>query len=241
MAARIAHPNVAPIYNAGEDRGLLFIAMRLLRGGNLESRVLALRTLPLPDVVSVVGQLASALDASHASELVHRDVKPSNVLFDEGDDLHAYLTDFGIALDSRDASGGTTDQALGTPLYRAPEQANGGDVGSWTDIYALACVAVFCLTGAPPYPASTEEEASAAHQDALPPLVSERCPWLPSDLDAVVAWGIAKKPDRRPATASEFAAALECAAGAENTGVGATTAPRPSEPNEDDATRPPTD
>ena len=214
IAARIEHPNVVPVYNAGDDRGLLYIAMRLIDGVTLADAVRAQGPLPLPQAVSMISQLADALAASHALGLVHRDVKPANILIAGATTAHVYLTDFGVAHDTRSGDrSGDGQGVVGSPEYLAPEQLDGGEIGPWTDVYALAGVLVFCLTGAPPFPRATVQETLAAQRADPPPRVSALRPLLPEALDGVLLRGLAKNPADRPATALEFAADARRAAG----------------------------
>ncbi|HEY0343561.1 MAG TPA: serine/threonine-protein kinase [Solirubrobacteraceae bacterium] len=207
LAARIEHPHVVPIYNAGGDRGLLYIAMRLIDGVTLSDAVGVHGPLGLRDTVGLIEQLADALNASHALGLIHRDVKPANILITEGTTSHVYLTDFGIAHDTNAQDAQHDGQRVaGSPEYLAPEQLGVGEIGPWTDVYALAGVLVFCLTGAPPFPRHTVSEMLAAHLTAPPPRLSTVRAGLPSGLDRVLLRGLAKAPEDRPATVLEFAA-----------------------------------
>jgi serine/threonine-protein kinase len=214
LAARIEHPHVVPIYNAVGDRGLLYIAMRLIDGVTLSDAVRVHGPLGLRDTVGLVEQLADALNASHALGLIHRDVKPANILITEGTTSHVYLTDFGIAHDTnaRDAQH-DGQRVAGSPEYLAPEQLGVGEIGPWTDVYALAGVLLFCLTGAPPFPRATVREMLAAHLTEPPPRLSAVRPGLPSALDRVLLRGLAKAPEARPPTVREFAAEVIDAAG----------------------------
>src|SRR5215211_7377006 len=215
VAAAIDHPNIVPIYRAGEDRGLLYLAMRYVHASDLrrvletEGRLDPVRTL------SILDQVARALDAAHARGLVHRDVKPANILLAppviDGDPEHVYLVDFGLARsDSDDRSIGGAGSFLGTPRYAAPEQAAGLPVDGRTDGYALGCVLYECLTGQPPFPGGSGEAVLLAHLEATPPRVTTLRPHLPPAIDQVVAQAMAKAPeDRFPTCRALIAAARE--------------------------------
>lgn len=204
IAAAVEHPNVIPLYEAGEDAGLLYIAMRYVDGFDLDAVLRRLGPLSVEDAVRIVSQLAGALDAAHARGLVHRDVKPSNVLLE--DDLsHAYLTDFGIAR----AAGATAaltsvGMFVGTPDYAAPEQIAGGEIDGRVDIYALGALLYQALTGHLPYEREDLLAKLNAHAEAPPPRVSDVAPALAS-FDSVIARAMAKLPGDRPQTASELA------------------------------------
>jgi hypothetical protein len=200
LAASIEHPNILPIYRAGEDHDLLYLAMRyvdaqdlreLLRRGPLEPR----------RAVWIVEQIAQALDAAHARGLVHRDVKPANILLTApvtGGREHAYLVDFGVARPTAvDSSLTSGDMIVGTLAYAAPEQLTGGAVDVRTDGYALGCVLYECLTGRPPFTADSNQALIFAHLQAPPPSVRAARPELPPAIDAVVARALAKDPAAR--------------------------------------------
>jgi serine/threonine protein kinase len=204
VAAAIDHPNIVPIYRAGEDRGLLYLAMRYVNASDLR-RVLEVEGRLEPGrALAILDQVARALDAAHASGLVHRDVKPGNILLAppvwEGDAEHVYLVDFGLARsDSDDRSIGGGGSFLGTPRYAAPEQAAGGPVDGRTDGYALGCVLYECLTGRPPFPDGPGEAVLLAHLEAPPPKATTLHPDLPTAIDHVIARAMAKSPaDRFP-------------------------------------------
>jgi CHASE2 domain-containing sensor protein len=214
VAASIEHANVIPVYEAGEDDGLLFIAMRLVEGVDLSDLLAEQNALGAPRVLSLTAQLAGALDAAHARGLVHRDVKPANVLVTLDEPEHLYLTDFGVAahvgVDSGMTMGG---QWVGTLDYLAPEQIQGNAVDARADIYALAGVLYHCLTGQAPFPRESVSAQLWAHINAAPPSPSRLAPDLPSGVDAVIARGMAKEPSARFATAGELAHAFARALG----------------------------
>jgi serine/threonine-protein kinase len=215
VAAAIDHPNIVPIYRAGEDRGRLYLAMRYVHASDLR-RVLETEGRLAPDrALAILDQVARALDAAHGRGLVHRDVKPGNILLAppvlEGDLEHVYLVDFGLArIDTDDRSIGGGGFFLGTPRYAAPEQAAGRPVDGRTDGYALGCVLYECLTGRPPFPDGSGEALLLAHLEAAPPRVTTLRPDLPPALDEVIARALAKSPgDRFPTCRALIAAARE--------------------------------
>ena len=212
-AALIGHPNIVPVFDAGEDDGLLYIAMMLVEGVDLARTVRVFGALEHGLLVTVLRQIASALDAAHAQGLVHRDVKPENVLVTT-DPRHAYLTDFGIAKRLGDDDGLTrTGSWVGTVDYLAPELAGGEDASPLSDVYALAAVLFYCVTGNVPFDLPTEAAKLRAHAEATPPSVSGSAPGTPLKLDAVIARGMAKVPAERYETASELAEAAARALG----------------------------
>jgi ABC-type branched-subunit amino acid transport system substrate-binding protein len=201
LAAALDHPNVVPIYEAGEHDGRLFLAMRFVPGSNLKTLLERGGVLDAERALRILAQIADALDAAHRRGLVHRDVKPANVLLDE--EGHAYLTDFGIT--KQVGSDSTqTGQIVGTLDYVAPEQIRSEPVDGRTDVYALGCVLYECLAGTPPFRRDTQMEAIWAHlQEPVPPL-----PRFPP-LDPVLAKALAKERDDRYATCSELIEAAE--------------------------------
>jgi serine/threonine protein kinase len=216
MAASIDHVNVIPVYEAGEDDGLLFIAMRLVRGIDLAQLIVRQGPLDPTRALTLLAQLAGALDAAHALGLVHRDVKPANALVTFDVPEHLYLTDFGVATRVGVGVGGGTDggaQWVGTLDYLAPEQAQGEAVDARADVYALACVLHQCLTGETPFPRESKSAKLWAHVNAPPPSLSQLAPHLPRALDGVIACGMAKDPADRFASAGALAHALAAALG----------------------------
>jgi serine/threonine protein kinase len=207
VAASLDHPNVVPIYRAGEEDGVLFLAMRFVAGDDLRTIIERDGPLAPERAAAIVEQVAAALDAAHARGLVHRDVKPANVLV-TGDD-HCYLTDFGLVKDLAATTGVTrTGDVMGTLDYVAPERIQGGDTGPWTDVYALGCVLFFALTGRVVFAVDAPESKLWAHVTEPPPAVSAVRPSLPRALDDVVARALAKEPRRRYPTAQALAAAV---------------------------------
>jgi serine/threonine-protein kinase len=207
LAASLDHPNVVPIFRAGEEGGLLFLAMRFVEGDDLRTLVERDGPLPAGRAAAVIDQVAAALDAAHARGLVHRDVKPANVLVTAGG--HCYLTDFGLVKDLAATTGDTrTGEVLGTLDYVAPERIQGGETGPWTDVYALGCVLFFALTGRVVFPLEEPERKLWAHISEPPPSTSA----TPA-VDAVLARALAKDPRERFASAPALAAALHEAVG----------------------------
>ncbi len=212
IAASIEHPNIIPIYEAGEIDGLLFIAMRFVNGTDLKTRLDRRGRLEPTYAVQLLSQVGSALQAAHASGLIHRDIKPANILIappvDASDVEHVYLTDFGIAKRAAGAAGLTrTGLFVGTPEYACPEQIEGKPLDSRADIYGLGCVLYQCLTGSVPYPRDSDVAVLIAQINDLPPVPSEECPELPAEFDQVVSRAMAKDRDERFSTTSELVTA----------------------------------
>jgi CHASE2 domain-containing sensor protein len=205
LAASIEHPNVIPVYEAGEYEGVLYIAMRLVPGEDLGALVMATGPLQPERAVGLIAQVAAGLDAAHAAGLVHRDVKPANVLVSIdalGD--HAYLTDFGLTKRLDTADGLTTPgRFIGTIDYTSPEQIRGGSVSPASDVYSLACVLHYALTGAPPFVSASDADVLAAHLHSDP----ARLPAGLEPLDAVVRKAMAKDPAERYESAGAFVGA----------------------------------
>ena len=212
LAASLDHPNVVPVYEAGEAEGRLFIAMRYVDGTDLKALLRRQGALEPARAIALASQIADALDAAHALGLVHRDVKPSNVLIDQqGGREHVYLADFGLtqsASDREPADG----SLMGSVDYVAPEQIRGEEVDGRADVYALGCLLFEALTGSVPFTGVSEVAIVYAHLDEEPPSVSERRPTLPSRVDDVLARAMAKERDDRQPSATalveEAAAAL---------------------------------
>jgi len=203
IAASIDHPNVIPIYYAGEEAGIAYIAMRYVPGDDLRSLVRREGPLGTRRAARLVAQIGAALDAAHAAGLVHRDVKPANVLL--GPDEHVYLTDFGLTKHALSAAGSTRPgHWVGTLDYVAPEQIRGERVDARADIYALGCVLYFVLTGRVPFPRQGDEAKLWAHLSEPPPHPSERRPELPPGFDEVAERALAKQPDDRYPSAGDL-------------------------------------
>ena len=203
-AARLNTPHVIPIHNYGEIDGRLYVDMRLIEGGDLEA-VLAEGPIAPTRAVRIIEGVAEALQAAHKVGLVHRDVKPSNILLDEND--FAYLIDFGIARAAAETRLTNTGNMIGTFLYMAPERLGGGQEDARADIYALACVLYKCLTGQPPFAGDSVERLVMAHLNRPPPKPSSTQPSVPAQFDTVIATGMAKDPEKRYATTVELAEA----------------------------------
>ncbi|MGW3960476.1 serine/threonine-protein kinase [Amycolatopsis sp. NPDC005003] len=210
--ARLREPHVIPIHAYGEIDGRLYLDMRLVEGDDLGTRLAAGGALAPAEAVDVVAQVAQALAAAHAEGLVHRDVKPSNVLV--GATGFAYLVDFGIA---RAAGPGTeltaTGGAVGTLDYMAPERFTDAPTDHRVDVYSLACVLHQCLTGSKPFAATTAASLIGAHLHQPPPRPSDLRPGLPAAFDAVIAQGMAKDPAARFGSVTELADAARAALG----------------------------
>ena len=208
LAASLDYPNVIPIYEAGEQDGLLFIAMRYVPGRDLKAVLRREGALAPGRTIAIAEQLAGALDAAHRRGLVHRDVKPSNVLLDRQDEReHCYLADFGLT-QSASERGPADGQFMGTVAYVSPEQIRGDAVGGPADQYSLACLVFECLTGAVPYGDRSEVAAIFAHLEEPVPSATERGAELPPAIDSVLARGMAKDPgDRYESCAALIAAA----------------------------------
>lgn len=214
VAAAVDDPHIISVYEAGEADGLLFIAMRYVRGGDVKSLIIREGALRPERVAAIVSSIASALDAAHAAGLVHRDVKPGNILLessaDRSDDV--YLADFGVTKLSVDPGEITaTGQFVGTLDYIAPEQIEGRSVDGRTDQYALACTAFEMLSGSPPFERDQSVALMWAHLSETPPRLTSLRPELSSAVDEVFAQAMAKSPASRFATCGQFAEALSAA------------------------------
>ncbi|RDI49201.1 serine/threonine-protein kinase [Nocardia mexicana] len=210
-AARLSEPHIIPIHDWGEIDGVLYIDMRLVRGENLRTRLRRHGAMDPDRAVDIIEQAAAALDAAHTAGLVHRDVKPANILVTAAD--FAYLADFGIARSEGDSSLTMVGTAPGTYTYMAPERFDAGPVTGRADTYSLACVLHECLTGATPFPVHSVSVLIRAHLSDPPPRPSLKRSDVPPALDAVIAHAMAKTPDGRYGTAGEFAGAARAALG----------------------------
>jgi hypothetical protein len=213
-AASIKHPHVITIYRAGDDDGRLYITMDYIDGTDLRAMIEREGRLEPGTAAEVVSQVASALDAAHGHGLVHRDVKPANVLMaGDGGGHHAYLTDFGLTKQTTSESGMTqTGMFVGTLDYVPPEQLQGGPLDARADIYSLGCVLYQTLTGQVPYPRDTEPAKLWAHMGEPPPSVLECAPNLPYQFEDVIKRAMAKDPNERYLSAGDLGRAALAAA-----------------------------
>jgi serine/threonine-protein kinase len=215
-AAAVDDPYIIPVFEAGESADVLFIAMRYVAGGDVRSLLAREGPLSVDRASAILVSVASALDAAHAVGLVHRDVKPGNMLIDvrKGRPDHVYLADFGLTKATSGAVTLTgTGSFLGTADYAAPEQIRGRRVDGRADQYALACAAVEMLTGQTPFPRENAMAVLTAHVSAPPPPLSARRDGLPAELDAVLGRALAKSPSDRYRSCGDFTAAFQRAAG----------------------------
>lgn len=218
-AARLAEPHIIPIHDWGVIDGVLFIDMRLVPGGDLRGILRDQGALSAERTIGIIEQIAAALDAAHADGLVHRDVKPANILVTDAD--FAYLVDFGIAHTEGDSAITQVGMAIGSYTYMAPERFDAGPVTGRADIYSLACVLHECLTGATPFPAGGMSVLIRSHLSEPPPRPSVQRPGIPAAMDEVIARGMAKEPADRFPTATDLARAARAALA---------TAPAPNTP-----------
>lgn len=213
LAASLEHPNIVPIYDAGEIEGLLYLSMRLVEGSDLKELIRREGALDPQRTAGLMGQVGSALDAAHQLGLVHRDVKPQNMLVTMGSrgEERVFLGDFGLTKYAGDSGLTATGTFIGTIDYVAPEQIEGKDVDGRTDVYALGCVAYECLTGVVPYIRDTEIAVIYAHLSDSPPPVTSKRPGLPAAVDRVLDRAMARHVQDRFSTCGDFVAALEAA------------------------------
>jgi len=210
LAASLDHPSIVPVYDAGEDDGLLYIAMACVEGSDLKTLLATEERLPIRRALRIVGQIGAALDAAHARGLVHRDVKPANILV--GADDRAYLTDFGVVKEVASNGSTRTGAFIGTIDYCAPEQIEGRAVDARTDVYALACVLYECLAGAPPFRRPSDVAILNAHLHSPPAKLTRAVPEAPPALEHVIAKAVSKSPLDRYASTGEFLTAARAAA-----------------------------
>ncbi|WP_078852764.1 serine/threonine-protein kinase [Streptomyces sp. NRRL S-1824] len=217
VAAAIDHPHIVPVFEAGEIEGILYIAMRYVVGQDLRALIDRQGPLQIAAAVRIAAQVASALDAAHDHDLVHRDVKPGNILVAAGTDSdhpeHVYLTDFGLTKKSLSLTGFTSvGQFVGTLDYVAPEQISGRPVDGRCDVYSLACVVFETMAAVPPFQRDDDMALLWAHQFDPPPPLTGRRPDLPPAIDDVLAKALSKSPDDRYDSCLQFVAALRSAA-----------------------------
>ncbi len=215
IAASLDHPHIVPIFQAGDEDGVLYLAMRYVDGTDLAKLISREGALEPARAISLLEQVAEALDAAHEKGLVHRDVKPSNVLIAAAAGKeHCYLADFGLTKRTGSLSGvSAPGDVVGTLEYVAPEQITGDDVDARADVYSLACVLYECLTGQSPFPRATDVALLWAHVHEEPRPPSQVRAELPSAVDAVLGRALAKEPDRRYATAGELVGAARSSLG----------------------------
>jgi hypothetical protein len=211
LQAVLDHPHIVPVYEAGDTEYGLFLAMRLIRGPNLKDLILA-RELDVGRSLRILGQVADALDAAHDAGLVHRDIKPQNILVAVGRD-HAFLADFGLTKMPGHRSLTAKGELVGTLDYISPEQIRGEPASACSDVYAFAAVLQECLTGVVPFPKDSDAAVLYAHLSEPPPPVSQYRPELPQAVDDVMRRGMAKEPEDRHARAGALITELEAALG----------------------------
>ncbi len=211
VAQRVDNPHVVRVIETGEQEGITYLVQMFISGGSLESWIKREGTLPLPEAVRICTAVASGLDALHNEGLIHRDVKPANILLD--DEGVPYIADFGLAKD-RDASILTkAGQALGSMDYMAPEQIRGEEVSAQSDVYALGCVMFECMSGKPPFADRQGMRILWAHlQEDPPDPLSERDD-VPPDVGWALKQALEKEPEGRPPTATAYASMVRIAAG----------------------------
>ncbi len=212
LGSDLDHPNIVPIYDAGDDQGDLFIAMRLVEGRDLKTLIEEEGALEPKRILAILRQVAAALDAAHESGLVHHDVKPQNILVSGGDGTPevTYVTDFGLVRPAgSESTASRTGQVFGSIQYMAPEQVEGMPADGRADVYALGCVLFECLTGQIPFDRPNEVAVLWAHVHEAPARVTDLHPELPGGLDAVVATAMAKHPEDRFLTCGELIEELE--------------------------------
>ena len=206
IAAGFQHPNIVTVYDAGEEDGRLYLAMQLIEGSDLSALLRVEGRLDPDRAIDVCRQVAEALDAAHGQGLIHRDVKPANVLIEGGT---AFLTDFGLTKRIEGARTGATKagDVVGTIQYVAPEQIEGGPVDARTDVYALGCLVYQCLSGELPFGGDSDVAVMYAHLSGDQPRLSSVRPELPGELDAVIAKALERSPERRFQTCRDLMSA----------------------------------
>lgn len=210
MAAKVEHPHVVAVLDAGESDGIPYMAQQFVRGGSLDERIQQEGPLGVDETVTLCGQIAAGLDALHEHDLVHRDLKPGNVLLDE--EGNAYITDFGLAKDYALSVLTKAGQAVGSMDYMAPEQVRGHRVDATTDVYALGCVLCACLRGRPPFADREGMQILWAHLQDEPPDPGAGREDVSADLSWAITRALEKDPERRPASAGAYARIVRFAA-----------------------------
>jgi serine/threonine protein kinase len=211
IAQRVSHPNLVPVLDTGEENGIPYLTQRFIQGGSLADQIEQLGALSIETALRGVAEVAGALDALHANDLIHRDVKPANILIDEQG--VSYITDFGLAKDTQGSLLTRPGQAVGSLDYMAPEQIRGEEVTAATDVYALGCVMCECLSGAPPFADRQGMRVLWAHLQDQPPDPCAKRTDAPPGLGPAVLTALAKDPAERPPTATAYAQAIRAAAG----------------------------
>jgi serine/threonine-protein kinase len=217
IAQTVDHPHVVPVLDTGEHEGLPYMAQKFVEGGTLEQRLKRDGPLDVPTAVRICSEVADGLEALWAAGMVHRDVKPANILLDQ--QSQAYITDFGLAKDSQGSVLTIPGQALGSMDYMAPEQIRGEQVTAATDIYALGCVMFECMCGRPPFADRPGMRVLWAHLQDEP---AEPCPDrtdVPQEFTRVLMLALRKDPSERPVSAGEYARTLANAAGGAASGT----------------------
>jgi serine/threonine-protein kinase len=204
-AAALTHANIVSLHDAGSDDGVDYLVMELVEGETL-SHLIRRGPLPATEIAGIAGQICDALAAAHAAGIVHRDIKPGNVLITEAGQVK--VCDFGIACHDNETPDATSDMAVGTAQYMAPEQARGGPATPRTDLYGLGCVLYAMATGQPPFTSKTSARVAWQHLNEPPVPLASRRPGTPSWLDSLVRSLLAKEPADRPASAAEVRALL---------------------------------
>jgi streptogramin lyase/predicted Ser/Thr protein kinase len=210
LAASLEHPSIVPLYDAGEVDGRLYLAMRYVEGGDLGAMLAREAPLDPERAIALLSQVAAALDTAHENGLVHRDVKPGNILIEEE---HAYLADFGLAKSVAEPGRVDASHHIASVSYVAPEQIERGPVSAATDLYSLGCVLYECLCGSPPFQEDTIAAALFGHLEAPVPAISQRNPSLPGEIDGVLQTALAKEPAQRQPSCAELIAEAERALG----------------------------
>jgi eukaryotic-like serine/threonine-protein kinase len=209
IVARLSHPHIVPLIDSGDAGGMLYYVSPYVSGGSLRDRIVREQRLPVGDALRIAEEIGTALDYAHRGGFVHRDVKPENILFNDG---QAVLADFGVARGYAAPAGLVTEagMALGTPAYMSPEQASGdSDVGNESDVYSLACVVYEMLAGEPPFSGPNARVVLAMQVLEMPRPIRTLRPEAPASVERALARALAKAPEDRYRFVSEFTAALE--------------------------------